>query len=58
MHLDDIARQVKQDVTPLAVDTARQHIGLALLLAGGIGLMIGLFLGALGYPQEQADVDA
>ena len=60
-HLDDIARQVKQDVTPLAVDTARQHIGLALLLAGGIGLMVGLFLGALGYPQvpaEDADVDA
>lgn len=56
-HLDDIARQVKQDVAPLAVDTARQHIGLALLLSGGIGLMVGLFLGALGYPQEAGDVD-
>ncbi|NOY24956.1 MAG: hypothetical protein GXP62_03700, partial [Oligoflexia bacterium] len=54
-HLDDMARQVKQDVATLALDTARQHIGLALLLAGGLGLMVGLILGALGYPQEVED---
>lgn len=51
-HMEDLARQVKDDVTPLAVDTARRHLGLSLLLAGGIGLMVGLFLGALGYPHD------
>lgn len=51
-HVDELTQQVKADVAPLAMDTARQHIGLALLLAGGLGLMLGLFLGALGYPQN------
>lgn len=58
-HLDELAQQVKADVAPLAADTARKHLGLSLLLAGGIGLMVGLFLGALGYGGEAAapDVD-
>ncbi len=62
-HLDELTQQVKADVAPLAVDTARQHLGLALLVSGGLGLMLGLFLGALGYPhaglpEEIDDVDA
>lgn len=62
-HLDDLTKQVKSDVTPLAVDTVRQHLGLALLIAGGLGMMLGLTLGALGFPhagagKEDADGDA
>ncbi|MES2641094.1 MAG: hypothetical protein V4850_16520 [Myxococcota bacterium] len=53
-HVEDLTKQVKADVTPLAVDTVRQHLGVALLLAGGLGLMLGLFLGALGFPHKDA----
>jgi hypothetical protein len=53
-HLEDLTRQVKSDVTPLAVDTVRQHVGVALLIAGGLGMLLGLFLGALGFPHEPA----
>ena len=54
-HLEDLTQQVKADVTPLAVATARQHVGIAMLLAGGLGLMLGLFLGAMGFPHDSAD---
>lgn len=53
-HLEDLTKQVKADVTPLAVDTVRQHMGLALLIAGGLGMMLGLALGALGFPHQPA----
>lgn len=55
--LDDLTRQVKREVAPMALNSARQHIGMALLLAGGLGLMVGLVLGALGYPHEKTDGD-
>jgi len=57
-YLDDLTRQVKRDVAPLALNSAREHMGLALLLAGGFGLTLGLFLGAMGYPHEKLDDDA
>lgn len=62
-HLDDLTRQVKADVAPLALDTVRQHMGMALLIAGGLGVMLGLALGALGFPhagaeKEGGDADA
>lgn len=57
-YLDDLTRQVKRDVAPLALNSARENMGLALLLAGGFGLTLGLFLGAMGYPHEKLDDDA
>lgn len=57
-YLDDLTRQVKRDVAPLALSSAREHMGLALLLAAGLGLTVGLFLGAMGYPREKTDDDA
>ena len=54
-HLDDLTRQVKADVAPVALDTVREHVGIALLIAGGVGVMIGLTLGALGFPHAGAE---
>jgi hypothetical protein len=53
-HLDDLTKQVKSDVTPMALDTVRQHVGISLLIAGGLGMMLGLALGALGFPHPPA----
>lgn len=54
-HLEDLTREVKRDVAPLAADTAREHLGLVLLLTAGIAFAVGLFLGALGYPHDQRE---
>jgi hypothetical protein len=52
-HLEALTREVKRDVAPLAADTAREHLGLVLLLTAGIAFAVGLFLGALGYPRDE-----
>lgn len=57
-HLEDLTREVKRDVAPLAADTAREHLGLVLLLTGAIGFALGLFLGALGYPHDNPSEEA
>ncbi len=51
-HLEALTREVKRDVTPLATETAREHLGLVLFLTAGVAFAAGLFLGALGYPHE------
>ena len=56
-HLEALAHEVKSDMAPLAAKTAREHLGLVLLLTAGIGLVVGLFLGALGYPHDEPDAE-